>query len=314
MRIGVTSAVTNNPTAVIRDLLQDAVRAEAEGFSFYSMPNIFGFDAVTALSMAAVQTRTIELMSGVVPAPPRHPAALAQQVLTAQSAANGRFTLGVGISHELLIKDMLGLPYTRIVKQMSEYLGILTALLQGRGVTFTGEFYRVKEFGLKIPFAAPTPTLLAALGPQMIDLAARCTSGTITWMAGPRALGEFIVPTLQRTFQAHGRTNPRIVALMPIALTHDKATGSRVCNEVFAVYGSLPVYKALFQRENATKPSDVALIGSEAELRAALQQLRDAGVTDFGASLFPAEPDAMSRTRDFLIGEIGSGAGDGQNT
>jgi 5,10-methylenetetrahydromethanopterin reductase len=304
MNVGITSAVTGNPSATIRDLLNDVARAEADGFSFYSMPNIFGFDSVNALSMAAIQTHTIELMSGVVPATPKHPVALAQQVLTAQAAANGRFTLGVGISHEILIKNMLGLPYSRIVKQMSEYLAVLTPLLQGRGVSFTGDFYTVKDLGLKIPVATPTRTLLAALGPQMLELAAKFTDGTITWMAGARTLSEFTVPTLQRAFKDAGRTNPRVVALMPIALTHDKDNANRVCNEAFAIYGSLPVYKVLLQRENAAKPSDVALIGNEAELRRALRQLRDSGVTDFGASLFPADADSITRTREFLLGEI----------
>ena len=36
----------------------------------------------------------------------------AQQCLTAQAATNGRFVLGVGLSHKLVIEDMMGLRVT----------------------------------------------------------------------------------------------------------------------------------------------------------------------------------------------------------
>ncbi|HEY3699121.1 MAG TPA: TIGR03564 family F420-dependent LLM class oxidoreductase [Spongiibacteraceae bacterium] len=306
MKIGITSAVAGNPAATVKDLIDDVCLAENSGFAFYSLPNIFGFDAAAALTAAAIKTRRIELMSGVIPATPRHPSVLAQQALTAQSAAQGRFTLGLGISHEILIQQMLGLSYSNIVKQMSEYLAVLTPLLNGLPVSFSGEFYQLNEFALKIACAAPPKTLLAALGPKMLELAARYTNGTITWMAGTRTLASFIVPTLQRACDEHDKTSPRVVALLPFAVTNDKDTARKVCDEVFAIYGGLPVYQALMQREGANRPSDVAVIGTEAELRQELRRLRDAGVTDFGASLFPADPQAIGRTREFLISEIQS--------
>ncbi len=306
MRIGITSTVTGNPAATIADLLDDVCAAESSGFAFYSMPTIFGFDAAAALTAAAVKTQRIELMSGVLPATPRHPSVLAQQALTAQSAARGRFTLGLGISHEILIQRMLGLSYTNIVKQMSEYLAVLSPLLHGQTVNFSGEYYRVNEFSLKIACAEPPQTLLAALGPKMLELAGQYTNGTITWMAGIRTLAEFTVPSLQRICSQLDKSSPRIVALIPIAITNDKDSAREICNEAFAIYGQLPVYQTLMQREGASRPSDVALIGSENELRQELQRLRDAGVTDFGASVFPADAQSIARTREFLINEMPS--------
>lgn len=306
MKIGITSGVAANPSAGIDDLIADARGAEKSGFAFYSLPNIFGFDAACALTAAAVGTQTIELISGVIPATPRHPAVLAQQALTVQSAARGRFTLGLGISHEILIHKMLGLPYDRLAERMAEYLSVLMPLLNGEPSNHSGRFYRLDGFELKIACPTPPRVLLAALGPRMLDLAAHRTDGAVTWMAGIRNLDSFIVPTLRRASADHGRRPPRVVALLPFALTNNAETARQVCDEVFAIYGGLPVYQTLMRREGAARPSDVALIGNETELRNGLRRLREAGVTDFGASLFPADPEAFARTRDFLTDEIQS--------
>lgn len=58
----------------------------------------FGFDALTIISMAGVQTERIELGTAVIPTFPTHPLAMAKQALTAQVACCGRLTLGLGLS------------------------------------------------------------------------------------------------------------------------------------------------------------------------------------------------------------------------
>jgi hypothetical protein len=60
----------------------------------------------------------------------------------------------------------------------------------------------------------------------------------------------------------------------------------------------------MLDREGAASPGDVALVGDEAALRAGLARLREAGVTHFAASPYPAEPGCVARTRAFLRGEL----------
>ena len=86
MRIGLVSSVLNSPGSTLDDFIDEARQAEEAGFHFLSLPNIFGFDAIGALSLAGRETNRIELATGVVPAQPRHPFAMAQQALTAQAA------------------------------------------------------------------------------------------------------------------------------------------------------------------------------------------------------------------------------------
>jgi len=91
------------------DALVEAARTTAEhGFAGYWLPQIFGFDAITALSVVGREVDGIELGTAVVPTYPRHPMVLAAQSLTASAATGGRFTLGIGLSHQIVIEGMFG--------------------------------------------------------------------------------------------------------------------------------------------------------------------------------------------------------------
>jgi 5,10-methylenetetrahydromethanopterin reductase len=303
MRIGVVSRIAGSPSTTLDDLVAEVKGAEAEGFAFYSLPNIFGLDAIGALTVAGRETDHIELATGVVPSPPRHPVTMAQQALTAQAACGGRFVLGIGLSHKIVIENMLGLSYAHGARQMREYLEVLGPLLQGKPVSFQGELYRVNA-GLQVAGGTPVPLVVAALGPLMLRVAGRLADGTATWMTGPRTLAEHTVPAIRAAAREAGRRDPRVIAALPIAIVSDRAAARNAANELFQIYGSLPSYRAMLDREGAANPGDVALVGDETELRAGLARLRDAGVTHFAASLYPAEEGAVERTTAFLRSEL----------
>ena len=304
MKIGIGSVLVGNPGTTLDDLVNEVKSAEADGFAFYSLPNIFGIDAISALTVAGRETRTIELATGVTPTPPRHPFAIAQQALTAQAACKGRFVLGIGLSHKIVIENMLGLSYAQPAKQMREYLEVLMPLAQGKPVAFQGDLYRVNG-ALQIAGGTPMPVVVAALGPKMLEVAGRLADGTATWMTGVKTLADHTVPTINAAAKAAGRPAPRVIAALPFALTNDPAAAKNVANQVFAIYGQLPSYRAMLDREGAATPGDVGLLGDEAALRAGLQRLRDAGVTHFLASVFPSDPQSIERSKAFLKSELG---------
>jgi 5,10-methylenetetrahydromethanopterin reductase len=62
----------------------------------------------------------------------------------------------------------------------------------------------------------------------------------------------------------------------------------------------LPSYRAMLDREGAAGPEDLAIIGDEAEVRAEIARLEDAGVTDFVAAEFGSDDAERHRTRDLL--------------
>lgn len=303
MRIGLVSTVFSDPAATLDELVADARRCEQEGFQFLSLPNIFGLDAIGTLAIAGRETTTIELATGVVPAPPRHPFAMAQQALTAQAACGGRFVLGIGLSHKLVIEDLLGLSFEQPAKQMREYLEVLMPLARGEAASFQGDLYRVNA-ALSVPGGAPMPVIVAALGPRMLELTGELADGTATWMTGERTLGDHIVPALSRAARQAGRPQPRVIGALPICLASDAASAREAASKIFAMYGALPSYRAMLDREGAASPGDVAIAGDERALRDALGRLRDAGVSHFAASLFDGEPGATERTRAFLRDEL----------
>ncbi len=299
MRIGLFSPAANNPNATLDDMVEEARAAERQGFAFLGVPQILSIDAMTALSVVGRETRQIELVTTVVPTPMRHPMVMAQQALTVQLACDGRFSLGIGLSHKIMIEGMLGLSYARPAAQMEEYLQVLEPLLRGESVAFEGEFQCMKG-GLGLSHAKPVPVLVAALGPRMLAVTGRLADGTITWMTGPRTLADFTIPTIRKAAAEAGRPEPRVVAALPCALTGDTKGAREVASKIFRIYGTLPSYRAMLDREGAAGPADVVIAGDETTLRAALRQLAESGVTDFAAITFPADEGAAARTQEFL--------------
>jgi 5,10-methylenetetrahydromethanopterin reductase len=302
MRIGVALPDPSGPDAQGRPPLgqvHDALRRAADdGFASAWMNNIFGLDALTALAVAGSQVPGIELGTAVVPTYPRHPAALAQQALTVAAATDGRLTLGVGTSHEVVIRDMFGHDFSRPVEHTREYLSILRPLLHGEPAKVRGNQLSA-DITLATPGPTPIPLLLAALGPRMLRLAAEYADGTVLWMTGPATVRSHIVPTITAATEAVGRPSPRVVCILPICVTSDPAAARAAAAKVFAPYGQLPSYRAMLDREGAAGPADVALVGDEAAVEAQLADLADAGVTDFVAGEFGRGEDA-TRTRRLL--------------
>ncbi|GAA2152097.1 LLM class F420-dependent oxidoreductase [Actinomadura napierensis] len=298
MRIGVSLGERGGAEALTK-LADDVRRAADDGFASAWMSNIFGVDALTALAVAGSRVPGIELGTAVVPTYPRHPAALAQQVRTvALALGENRLALGIGLSHKVVIEDMYGYDFGRPLRHMDEYLSVLLPLLDHETASFTGETLR-GQIGLTVPNEGRVPVLLAALGPKMLQLAAERTDGTVLWMTGPVTVREHIAPTITAAAEAAGRPAPRIVCVLPVCVTGDAERARERAAKAFEVYGTLPSYRAMMDREGAEGPADLAIIGDEDAVGARLEELAAAGVTDFVAGEFMPGDD-RARTRAFL--------------
>ena len=303
MRIGIGVGAGAGDEGSISSMIKQVQRAEESGFDAVWVANIFGIDAIMFLALAGRETSKIELGTFVVPTYPRHPTALAQQALTAAEASGNRFTLGIGLSHKVVIENMFGMDYSKPIRHTREYLSVLMPLLEGKQVSFQGEEFRVNA-QISVPGAKKPPVMVAALGPQMLKLAGKMADGTATWMGGPKYLAETAVPAITSAATEAGRPAPRIVSGFPIAVT-DKVEAARdSASKLFAVYGTLPSYRAVLDIEGAADASSVAIVGSAAEVESQVRALAAAGVTDFNASAYPVEgdPNAIARTFELLAG------------
>jgi F420-dependent oxidoreductase-like protein len=297
MRIGIFSSSSDG---TIDGYVAEARAAERDGFASYWVAQIFGPDALTVLGTVGREVPRIELGTSVVPTYPRHPMMLAQQALTANAMAGGRLCLGIGLSHKVVIEDMMGMSFDKPVRHMREYLSVLVPLLEERRVSFAGETYTTHA-GLDIAGASRPGLVVAALGEQMLSLAAQRADGTLTWCTGPATLRSLTVPTIRAAAERHGRPAPRVIAALPVCVTANVAGARARAAEVFAVYGQLPSYRAMLDHEGAAGPADIAIVGSAAEVSERIASLAGDGVTDFAAVEFGVTPDERAETRAALV-------------
>jgi len=302
MRIGSFGGAINSGT--LDDVVAEARQAEADGFASYWVPNIFGHDALTTLAVVGREVPRLELGTSVVPTFPRHPMAIAQQCATVSAACDGRLTLGIGLSHKIVIENMMGLSYDKPVRHIRDYLSILGPLSRGEPVNHQGEAYRTMG-AIDAKGAPPYSIVVAALGPQMLKATAELADGTITWCTGPKTLAEHVIPTINAAADEAGRPAPRVIVGLPVCVTDDKASARERAAKVFEIYGSLPSYRAMLDREGVAGPEDIAITGSEQEVVDRIGALADIGVTDFAGSEFPGNPDEASATRAAIKRAIG---------
>ena len=262
---------------------------------------IFGYDALTLLAVVGREVPDIELGTAVVPTYPRHPIMLAAQTLTTQAATGGRLVLGIGLSHQLVIEGMFGYSFDRPARHMREYLSALMPLLRGESISYKGETLSATTMApLDVKFDAP-PVLVAALGPTMLRLAGQQADGTVTWMTGPQTIASHIVPTITKAAEDAGRPTPRVAVGLPVSVTTDADQAREAANRIFAIYGQLPSYRAMLDREGAEGPAQVAVVGDDESVARQISALAEAGATDFSAAPFGSS-DEIRQTVALIAG------------
>jgi len=297
MRIGIFGGASNDGT--IDAMVAEARRAEADGFASYWAPQIFGHDALTALAVIGREVPRIELGTSVVPTYPRHPMMMAQQALTVNAAAGGRLCLGIGLSHQIVVESMWGMSFDKPVRHMREYLKVMMPLLEGKPVSHAGEAFNVNG-GVSVPGGTRPNVVIAVLGEQMLKVTAALADGTLTWCTGPQTLANHTIPTLKAAADKAGRDSTRVIAALPVCVTNDREAALQRAAQVFVVYGQLPSYRAMLDKEGAAGPADIAIIGSASEVADRIMALSEIGVTDFAAVEFGATPDEVAETRSMV--------------
>ena len=310
MRIGLqVSADRGRYATKVEKLRADARWADEAGLDTVWTPQIPDeFDVMAAATLLGGATSRIEVGTSVVPIQPRHPVVLAQQALSAQAVCEGRFTLGIGVSHHWIIKDMMGLPYERQATTMRCYLDVLEPALRGPGlVEVENEFFTIHQ-PFDITDITPTPVMIAALGPVMLQLAGERADGTVLWLADERTIASHVVPTITKAAEGAGRTAPRVMAGVPVCLCRDDEIDAAIerTNRTLSEVVASPNYVRLMEHGEAESIGDVLIGGGEAAMEKRMRRFAEAGVTDLNCRIVPlgegrAELKASAeRTREFL--------------
>ena len=302
MRIGLSGG-----GATVERLVDQAVRAEADGFTSLWYASAVAGDPLVAMTLAGRATSTIELGTSVLQTYTTHPVLQANRAMAvAQAMGRPGFTLGLGPSHQPVVEGVYGLSYAHPGRHTEEYVTILTGILLGEAVDVRGGELTAVLPGRGTPVDPPVGVLVAALAPRLLRVAGALTDGTILWMGNARAVETHVAPRLRKAAADAGRPEPRIVAGLPVAVHGDVDEARQAAAGMFANYGLLPNYRRLLDIGGAEGPADAAIVGDEAAVERQILELFDAGVTDVWAATFPVGDDRQgSRARSrALLAEL----------
>jgi alkanesulfonate monooxygenase SsuD/methylene tetrahydromethanopterin reductase-like flavin-dependent oxidoreductase (luciferase family) len=274
MQIGLSAGAGTAERAI-----EQATEAEAAGFSSLWYPGAVGGDPLVQMALAGRATTSIELGTSVLQTYTSHPTLQANRVKAVAAAIGRPVTLGIGPSHQMVIEH-LGYSYDTVGQHTEDYVTALAELLGGE-----------------------IPLLIAALGPRLLRVAGERTDGTILWMANARAIESHVAPRITRSATAAGRSAPRIVAGLPVAVHDDTDEARAAAGAQFSVYGTLPNYQRILEHGGISSPAEAALVGNEDEVTAQVEALFAAGATDVWAAPFAVGDDQSAsrrRTRALL--------------
>jgi F420-dependent oxidoreductase-like protein len=287
------------PLPAVLDLVVDA---EHRGFARAWFGQRTGWDPLTLIAaIAAIGDRAprIGLGTAVVVTWTRHPLVLAAEALTAQAAVQGRLTLGIGPSHQMIVEGRFGHRWHRPGRHVEEQLDVLSPALRGEAVDVHGETVTAVG-GLTVPDTPAPPLLLSAHGPRLLRLAGEKADGVITTWTDPRGVAEHVVPAVRTA--AAGRPDPQVVVGVIATLTNDPDAAREYVAQTLGIAGELPSYRRSMERDGLAGPADTVLAGDEAELEKAVRRFANAGATEL--QLCPVGPPAERERTIAFFGEL----------
>ncbi|MGW7545512.1 TIGR03564 family F420-dependent LLM class oxidoreductase [Streptomyces sp. NPDC054770] len=283
MSIGVVLATTATPSGNYVDAVTRRAREAAEaGLRSVWFGQPFGYDAAALAGIVGREVPGVEVGTSAIPIFGRHPLLVAGQAQTAQAATHGRFHLGLALGSKAFTETAFGIPYERPIARLREFLTALRTLLETGGADFHGELLSTAPtLPVGLPGADPrVPLLIGAMGPQALRVSGEVADGILPYLAGPRALSERIVPAVTSAAAEAGRPAPRIVAFVAGALASDPESARAAAVRQMAFYDRIPSYQRVIALEGAERAADLAVIGDEDTLAAAVRRYFDAGATD----------------------------------
>jgi probable F420-dependent oxidoreductase len=180
MQLGKIAAWLNLDPMTPQQAGATAHRLESLGYSALWYPESLTHDSLTRASTLLSATSSLIVASGIMNIYTRAPwlTGAAQRVLFDQS--NGRFLLGLGVSHEGPVEESLHQTYGPPVATMRAYLSELDAEVaaRDRSLVALGADDRPS-------LQARMPRVIAALGPKMLRLARDTCDGAHPYLVTP---------------------------------------------------------------------------------------------------------------------------------
>ena len=271
-RIGVRRE--SGPHLTPGQLVELAKLAEDRGFESVWLPEGAGGEALTQLSAFACSTSRITLATGILPIYHRTPTLLAMGAGSVDAISGGRFILGLGVGHRDPVEGGHGIPFDRPTTRMRETVHIVRALLTGEPVTYDGKVYKPRDSKLGFnPVRRDLPIYLAALRPQMVEMAGEIADGVLLNWATPKYL-EQAMGHLRRGAEKAGRDPSTIdvACYVRTAVVDDVEAAKPWLRQRIAYYFTMDYYVRYFEQrgfQGEAAAISAALAGGDHEAAAA---------------------------------------------
>lgn len=199
----------------------------------------------------------------------RHPLEAARQAKSAANFTGRSLVAGVGTGTDELVGATTGAPYRSPITAMREYTEIMRAALNGRNPELTGEYHVLRDDPGELD-SPPVSIGLAALRPRMAELAGRVADVVICWLTPLPYLRSTLIPAVRAGAEQAGRTPPRIVVMVPMAVAGPNRDVFELAQATYGSHIRLPHYIAMLRAAGI----DV----SERDPEARVRRLIDDGV------------------------------------
>jgi F420-dependent oxidoreductase-like protein len=293
----------------VEAMVADAREAAGYGVDSVWLGQRLDYDAIGMAGVIGTRVPGLDVGVAAVPVFGRHPLLVSSQAQTTQAATRGRFQLALALGAPPIVEQAFGLTWERPVARLREFLTVLGPLVRGESVAHHGELITARAtLPTRVAGAQPpTPILVAAMAPQALRAAGELADGTVTFLAGPKVLADHIVPAIATAAADAGRPAPRVVVLVPAAVTTEEHARRVLAGEL-AFYPRFPSYQRVLALSGVDDPVELALVGDEDTVADGLRRYADAGATEIVLTAHHGLDPAI-RTRTWrLAGALASAA------
>ena len=257
-------------------VIDAAVEAERLGFTGVFCPS-FGDALGLSLSIAHA-TSNLVIGTSIQPIYFQHPVQLATQAAHLHELSNGRFRLGIGVSHGAVL-DRMKVERATPLTDMRAYVAAMRAA--------------EKQVG------ALPPIVLATMRQKMLDLAIEVADGAV-WANAARSA----MPAQLASVPADRRGSFFVGDMLPTVIDDDRDAAAAVCRKTLTMYVNLPNYRNYWHDNGFPEEMDAiaaaigrgdrdavpglmterwlretTLYGSASEVRDGIEKWFDAGVS-----------------------------------
>lgn len=230
------------------EFIEFAVMAEELGYDSIWVPEMWGRDAFSIMTLLSIHTLKIGIASGVVSVFSRTPAAIASAIATIDEISGGRVILGLGTSGPAVIENWHGVKFEQPIERTKEYVQIIRLILSGSKANYVGNIFKLKDFRLMFePIRKDIPIFIASLGPKNVRMTAEIANGWIPYLVPIESIRKIVESELPNSLRLAGSTESdfKIAPYFPTCVSENPEESKRVVRDLIAYYvGGMGTYYA----------------------------------------------------------------------